>query len=215
MQNHNATSVPITTLRNFSNQYSSIGIEPSMPFISCGTASNELTTESTALFKGDQMIHVLSGINSRAFMMLKGEIKQGIHTFEHISEETGKDEFISVNFINGKSKIKTEIVDSQLHIYQDISISAHLGEYTPREYILSDDKLRKLENIINNELMEGWKNTLEILQKDLESDNIGYGKYVRANHPDFFNSEDWNSQFAKAIIHLNPSIKIRTIGVTP
>jgi len=214
-QNHKATTVPITTLRNFSNQYYTVGIEPSMPFISYDTTKSEIIIESTALFKGDKMIHRLSGINSRAFMFLKGEINQGIHTFEYISEESRKNKFISLNFINGKTSIKTEIIDSHIHIYHDISINAHLGEHNLNEYIFTGDKIKELEDIVNNEIKRGLEETVEILQKDLENDNVGYGKYVKANHPDFFDSEDWNSQFAKTFIHLTPKIRIRTVGVTP
>jgi len=148
-------------------------------------------------------------------LLSKGEINQGVHTFEFISEETDKNEFISVNFIEGKTKIKTELIDSQLHIFQDISISSHLAEHTPSQYIFTNDKIEELEDIINTEIKRGLEETLEILQKNLGNDNVGYGKYVKANHPDFFDSEDWNSQFAKAIIHVNPKVRIRTVGVTP
>lgn len=214
-QNYNATNVPVTTLRGFSNQYYTTGIEPSMPFISYGDTQNDLKIDRIALFKEDKMIHVLTGINSRAFMMLKGEIKDGVHTFEFFSEETGRKEFLSVNVIDGKSKIKTEIKDNQLHIYQEVSINAHLGEYTAREKIFSTDQIKRLEDIINHELKLGLDETLKILQKDLECDNIGYGKYVKGNHPEYFDPEDWNSQFAEAMIHINPTIQIRTVGVTP
>ena len=120
-----------------------------------------------------------------------------------------------MNVIDGKSKIKTEIKNNQLHIYQEVSINAHLGEYTAREKIFSTDRIKRLEDIINHELKLGLDETLKILQKDLECDNIGYGKYVKGNHPEYFDSEDWNSQFAEAMIHINPTIQIRTVGVTP
>jgi len=214
-QNYKATTVPITTLRNFSNQYYTIGIEPSMPLISYGDNESELNIDSTALFKGDQMIHKITGIHSRNFMLLKGEINQGVHTFEYISEESGSTELISISFINGKTTIKTELIDSELHIFQDILINCHLGEYIPRQYIFTEDKIKALEDIMNHEIQKGSKDLLDLLQKDLKNDNIGYGKYVKANHPEFFNKEDWNSQFANAVIHINPKIRIRTIGVTP
>ncbi len=214
-QNHNATTVPITTLRNFSNLCYTTGIEPSMPYISYGANKSEVNIDSIALFKHDKMIHVLNGMNSRAFMALKGDIQHGVHTFEYIPKGRDEKEYISINLINGKSKIKTKLIDSELHIYQDISISAHLGEYTQSEFLFTPNKVKMIEDIINGEYIKAWKETLEILQKDLKNDNIGYGRYVKANHPDYFDEEDWNNQFSQAIIHVTPKVRIRTVGITP
>jgi len=214
-QNHDATTVPISTLRNFSNQYYTIGIEPSMPFICYGATKDELNIGCIALFKEDKMIHHLSGNNSKAFMLLKGEVNKGIYTSEYVLDESNNKDFISITFLGGKSTIKTELIDSQLHIFQDISIRADLGEYTPQNQIFTEDKIKELEGYFAKEINKDLNDTLKILQNELKNDNIGYGKYVKANHPDFFDKEDWNSQFTKAIIHVNSNVKIRNIGVTP
>lgn len=213
-QNYDDTTVPISTIRNFSNQYYTFGIEPSMPFISCDSKNNELVVNSVALFKGDKMIYELKEDNSRAFMLLKGEIHKGIYTFNYVTDEYPKKEFVSININGGTSKIKTELIDSQLHIFHDITVSCDLGEYTPTQPILSKSKLSELNNYLSIKVKEELENTLEVLQKELKNDNIGYGLYVKANHPSYFNKEDWNNQFSKAIIHVNPKVILRTIGVS-
>ncbi|AOY78051.1 Ger(x)C family spore germination protein [Clostridium formicaceticum] len=208
-QNHQSTVVPISTLRSFSHEYYSDGIEPSMPFICYGADDNELNVGCVALFQGDKLIERLRGRNSRSFMLLKGEIQRGIYTFELMGG------FVSLNLKGGKSKIKTKIIDGELHIFQDIFINSVLAEHTPKHNMLENNKIEELETQLAREIKNDLKNVLEILQNELKNDNIGYGKYVKANHPEYFDAENWNHQFSKAIIHINPNVRIRTLGVTP
>lgn len=90
-QNYEATLVPISTLRNFSHEYYTDGIEAAMPFICYGADKTELNIGCVALFRGDKFIERLQGDNSRAFMLLRGEIRRGIYTFELMEG------FISIN----------------------------------------------------------------------------------------------------------------------
>ncbi|ABR46739.1 spore germination B3 GerAC family protein [Alkaliphilus metalliredigens QYMF] len=214
-QNYENTTVPITTLRNFSNQYYTIGIEPAMPFICYGADRTELNVGCVALFRGDKMIHRLQGHDSKAFMLLIDEIHGGLYTFDYIPEGTEKGEFISITLKGGRSKIKTKLIDSQLYIYHDISINGNLGEYTASEHIMTEEKIEETENYLAGEVKKHLQSTVEILQYELQNDNVGYGKYVKANHPEFFNGENWNHQFSEAVIHVNPSVRIRTVGISP
>lgn len=81
--------------------------------------------------------------------------------------------------------------------------------------MLEVDSIEKLQLQLAKEIKKDLRSTLDILQNELKNDNIGYGKYVKANHPEYFDGENWNDQFAKATIHVNPTVKIRTLGITP
>lgn len=212
-QNYTTTTVPRSTLRKFSNQYYTSGIEPSMPFICYGANRNELNIGCVALFKGDKLIHHLSGDDSRSFMILIDEINRGICTYEYPSKKSGKLENVSINLKGGRRHIKTKLIGSKLHIYHDIRIKSTLGEYTESNKILKKEKIQEIEEFISQEIKKSLTKTLQILQKELKNDNIGYGKYVKANHPEFFDEKNWNEQFAEATIHVNPTVIIRTIGL--
>jgi len=214
-QNNDTTTVPISTIRKFSNQYYTIGIEPSMPFICYGENSGELKVGCIALFKGDKFIHQLKGVDSRSFMFLIGEINEGLCTYDWTLEELGKMNYISINLKGGSSKITTKLIDSELHIYQEIKIKSTLAQYTGTDIIFTKEKIEEMERHISKEMKKDLENTLKILQKELKNDNVGYGKYVKANHPEFFDKENWNHQFSEANIHVNPTVNIRTVGITP
>lgn len=214
-QNYTTTTVPMSTLRKFSNQYYTSGIEPSMPFICYGKDKSELNIGCVALFKGDKFIHQLHDDYSRAFMLLIDDINRGVCTYEYTSKKSGKIEHVSINLKGGKSHIRTKLIDSKLHIYHDILIRASLGEHTEGSRIFEKEKIKEIEEFVSKEMKKNLIETLEILQKELKNDNIGYGKYVKANHPEFFDKKNWNEQFAEATIHVNPTIIIRTIGLAP
>lgn len=205
-QNYESTLVPNTSLRDFSHEYYSHGIEPALPFICYGVDRTELNIGCVALFKNDKMIYRLKGDESRAFMILRGEIKGGIYAFDYGKEGN----FVSININGGKSKIKTEFSEDNLHIYHSITINSSLAEFTSKEKSLK--KLEVLESHIAKEISKDLVHVLEILQKDIENDNIGYGLYVKANHPEYYDSENWNEQFSKAKIHIDIEVNIRTVG---
>ncbi|SCX95934.1 Ger(x)C family spore germination protein [Alkaliphilus peptidifermentans] len=210
-QGHRTTTVPFTTLRNFNNELFNDGIEPSIPYVCLGEKDFELKVECIALFKGDRMVHLLKGENSTAFMLLKGEINEG---FIHASyENEDKEEHISIVLKGGTSKIKTRVEGSRLYIDQEIKINSSLAEYTGKETVFDEAIIKKLESIVTEYYKDVMQETLSILQ-ELECDNIGYGRYVKANHPDIFNAETWNEDFAEAIITAHPTVSIRSVGVS-
>ncbi|AOT71589.1 Ger(x)C family spore germination protein [Geosporobacter ferrireducens] len=214
-QNYESTTVPIMTLRKFSHEYYTDGIEPAMPYICYGANRREINIGCVALFQKDKMIHTLHGDNSRGFMILRDEIHRGIYSFKYKTKEEDTDEYTSINLKGGKSKIKVKLEDSKLHIYQDITINCNLAEYTPKEIIFTKEKLKALEDYMAEEIKKDLISTIRILQKELKNDNIGYGQYVKAEYPEYFDCENWNEQFAAAIFHINTRVKIKNVGVTP
>ncbi|MFT9495371.1 Ger(x)C family spore germination protein [Anaerosolibacter sp.] len=212
-QNYEGTTVPITTLRNFSHEYYTDGIEPAMPYICYGAKPDELNIGCIALFKKDRMIYKLHGHQSKAFMLLRGEINRGIYAFDYSIPDNNNKESIAINLKGGNSKIKTELIDSKLHIYHDITVNSTLAEFIPFGVVLDKDTIKKLEEYLSQKIHKDVSSTLKILQTQLKNDNVGYGKFVKANHPEFFNAANWNAQFADAVIHINTTVKITTVGV--
>ncbi|SHJ94153.1 germination protein, Ger(x)C family [Geosporobacter subterraneus DSM 17957] len=212
-QNYESTKIPITTLRSFSHEYYTDGIEPVMPFIQYGANRQELNLDSVALFNKDRLVYKLHKRESIAFMILRNEIHQGIYPFDYKSKDQNKREFIAINIKGGNSKIKVKLEDTKLHIDHNIHIHCSLGEYTPEERVFTKEKLEQLQDYIAKEIEADLNRTLKILQKDLKNDNIGYGKHVKAQYPEYFDSENWNEQFSKAIIKINTTVKIKNIGI--
>ncbi|MBM7615765.1 Ger(x)C family spore germination protein [Alkaliphilus hydrothermalis] len=211
-QSHNATQVPFTTLRNFHHQYFTSGIDPILPYIKYDADTNITEVSSTALFKGDQLIHILMDEYSRFLMILKGEILSGFFVVnnEDVKDLDGN---LGIRFTGGNTKIKTELRDSELYINQTVKIDANLTEYTRVESVFNVKKIQEIETILSKYFKDKLLETAKQLQ-ELKTDSVGYGLYVRANHPDFFDAITWADDFSNATINIDVKLKIDTVGIT-
>lgn len=209
-QSHLASNVPFTTLRNFNYMHHTSGIESILPYIAYNKDTDTLKVDSTALFRDDKMIYQLSDNESKALMFLKGEILNGFYTVKH---QENTDEYITIRVNGGNSKINTEIIDDRLKITHEITINGSLVEYTPKEIVFDNARLQEVERHVAKNIHADLEDTIKVLQ-DLENDNVGYGLYVRANHPNFFESENWHRQFSYADIELQTDVKLQTVGIS-
>jgi|GEM_PF-1607015 len=213
-QSNMSTSAPFTTLRRFHNEFNTKGIEPIVPYITYAAEPGIIYVGCTALFQGDKLIEVIHGNHSRALLILRGEIKNGYYTAKYQVENEELDNFISVRFQGGKSKIRTEVIDGELNINHKISINAILSEFTDYESAFDSEKLKVFERAVAEAIKRDLQSTLNILQKTLKNDNVGYGRYVRIKHPEIFDPENWNEQFSHMNIHLEVEVTISEVGIT-
>lgn len=211
------TSTPYTTLRNFHNQLHTKGIEPIAPYITYSSLPDVIYVGCTALFKDDKLIEVFHGRDSLGLLMLRGEINSGYYTAsftDDTKDDAKKDAYVTIRFLGGKSKVESKIVEDELNIYHKITIEGHLAEFTDSDTVFDTKKLEEFEKAIAASLKKDLSGTLKILQKILVNDNIGYGRYVRVQNPDFFDSETWNETFEHIPIHLEVEVKITAVGIT-
>lgn len=212
-QSYETTTIPNTSLRDFNHELYTDGIEPIVPFIRYGNKPTELLINNIALFQQDKMIGILEKEESKTLMKLRGKIYEGFFSIAYSHEEKNIENILSLRIIRGRNKITTEIKDNKLHIYNNISLTTNISEYTGAHRVFDDNAIKEIEEIANNTLKSSCEQLLLRLQKELKNDNIGYGRYVRVNHPEYFDDKRWNEQFSNAKIHVNTNIKVKMVGV--
>ncbi len=214
-QSSQATSAPFMTLRKFHNDYHTRGIEPVMPYITYSQEPGVIYVGCTALFRDDKLLEVIHGNHSQALMILRGEVYGGFYTARHTDNEDSLDDYLTIKLLGSKNKIEAKVIDDKITIFHKISIDSVLSEYTAYEPIFDTDRIEEFEKLVTNSLKGDITSTLNILQSTLQNDNIGYGKYVRAQLPDYFQADNWNEQFSHINIVLEVEVSIRSIGITP
>jgi len=211
-QGHETSTIPFITLRRFNNALRTDGVEPVIPFLKYGNKSNEFLINNISLFNEDKMIGKLDGIESVAFMVLTGEVKDGFMTLSYPVGNMDEHPVLSLRILSGKSQIRTETKDSKIHIYHKISLVANISEYTSSESAFDEKIIESMERTANLHLESICNELILKLQNQYTNDNIGYGRYVKANHPEIFDADNWNEQFSKATIHVKANVRIQMVG---
>ncbi|ABR47097.1 spore germination B3 GerAC family protein [Alkaliphilus metalliredigens QYMF] len=211
-QSNETSTIPFITLRVFHNALKTDGIEPVIPFIKYGNKPSEFLVNTISLFRQDKMIGKLEGIESFAFIVLTGQVQDGFITLSYPLGDIDEYPVLTLRVKSGKSKIKTEIKDSRLHIYHEISLTTYISEYTSSESVFDEKIIEDMEKAANLHLEAICKKLIKKLQNEYENDNIGYGRYVKVNHPEYFEADDWNEQFAHAVVHVKANVRIQMVG---
>ncbi|WP_026476222.1 Ger(x)C family spore germination protein [Alkaliphilus transvaalensis] len=211
-QSQETSTIPLTTLRSFNNALKTDGIEPVMPYLKYGNRPDEFLVNTIALFNSDRMIGKIEGVDSFLLIVLRGEVNDGFMSLPYPLGDADESPILTLRVISGKNKIKTEIRDAQLHIFHEVSLIAHISEYTAPMTVLDEKIIKEMENAANLHLEGLCKQLINRLQIQYVSDNIGYGRYVKANHKDFFDAENWNKQFSNANIQVKGNVQIKMIG---
>ena len=83
----------------------------------------------------------------------------------------------------------------------------------PKNKITSDNKtVDKIEKDINKYVENLIIKGLNLVQKDLKSDVIGFGNLIYKKNPKYFNKMNWDKEFPKLKVNIQSNIKLTTKG---
>ncbi|SCY97308.1 Ger(x)C family spore germination protein [Alkaliphilus peptidifermentans] len=211
-QSQETSTVPRVTLRSFNNDLKTDGIEPVIPFIKYGNKPSEFQINSVGLFNKDKMVGIVEGIDSMLLTLLRSEVQDGFITLPYPLGEVEESSILTLRVMRGKSKIETSLINNELTIIQEVRLNAHISEYTSSAPVFDDKTIKSMEQAANSQIKIICEELLKKLRNEFGVDSIGYGKYVKVNHPVFFDAEEWNEQFSRANIIIKPNVKIQMVG---
>lgn len=165
---------------------------------------NEIICENLAIFNNDSMIEIFDKYETMALMIIKNAPKIGIYSFKM------KDNLVSCNLENAKTKIKADIVDNIPVFYIESKLKAILLE----SYENFGD-VKSIESEIKNELNKNLKNLCEkSINKSLSNkcDIFKFGKILRNKNPKYFKSIEWKNILGKIKFEINVSSEISVVG---
>lgn len=202
------STVPFTTVREFNNDLHTDGIEPTVPYLKYGNTKEEQIVNSTAIFEKDKMIGTLTHDESVAFALLKASARDGFLT-SHLPDS--ESDYVTIRKLGGKNRIVVKVVEDNIFIDHYITIDAAITEQTS-PLPLDQDVIRRLEKVFAYQVKLMCEEIVNKLQNDFKVDSIGYGKNVRAYHPNYFDGQKWNETFQDVDINIVTKINIVSIG---
>ncbi|SDI46253.1 Ger(x)C family spore germination protein [Natribacillus halophilus] len=204
---------PDNYLGLFWRMLSSQGQDGYLPYLKM-RGDEQIQINGLAYFRDDQMIGEIDPINIGTFMALTDEEQGG---YEFFSIVPGTDAHVLNHTDMRETKINTEIRDGKP--YANITVRYEL---VINETIEDDDQLRDskvIENIEEAAKKENTDAAERLIQEmqDEKSDIFGFGEYIRAKHPGYWNQhigtkEQWRDAFQDMDVDVDYIIQIRRVG---
>lgn len=172
----------------------------------------DLKVEGGAVFKKDKQVGWLNPIETRGYLLVIDEFKNGIINIPN-PQDTSKR--VSIEIKKAKSEIDVQLDDGQPVLLIDLKIESNIGEQQGSGDLTMDDMIKEIEKEIVNSIEAEIRNTVKLAQREFKSDIFGFGTVMHRKYLDFWNTvkDDWDGEFAKAAVEIKVEATVRQSGL--
>jgi len=205
---------PNDFLGMFWSSLSARGREGYLPYIELKKEGN-IEIAGMAVFKGDRMTGKTDALSVGSYMVIVGINPGGYHVMFPTPDR--KSTFVFQG-THRSSKIEVAIRDGKPAFTVTVQVEGDIREKASENVkINKNTELSKLEQEMSGKVTEGLKNFIKKTQK-FDADIFGFGEYVRAKKPGYWNrnirtSQKWQEMYKNVDIEVKARIRIRRIGV--
>lgn len=180
------------------------GIDNIVPMIKLN--SNFIEIKGSALFSKDKMVGTINQKQNGLLMAMMKTLKNKKYTYE-ASDINNKDNEKTKHglaiLIGEKSKkINIFIKDNKPVVDIDLDLNGSIDEYK-WDNLKDENKVKQLSKYVQQQIQEDCQKLIEYMQS-VESDPIGIGDMIRANHNSYWKETDWHTAYkaAKITVHV-------------
>ncbi|MDU0200435.1 Ger(x)C family spore germination protein [Paenibacillus sp. MAH-36] len=204
--------LPNIFLGVFFSASSAKGQEGTVPYLELKKESN-IELAGMAYFKNDKMVGTSTALQIGHYMAIK-QLNPGGYSI--LQEMPGSHTNVIFKTTHRKSKITTTIKNGKVFATIRCQVEGDLTEKSDEKVLVTRNNLIKLEEKIQKDAAEGFKDFIQQTQED-GSDIFGFGEYVRATQPAYWNKEiktkeKWESKYKEMAVDVSMHVKIRRIG---
>lgn len=197
----------------FWTKISSLGQDAYLPYITMMEKGN-IEISGLAFFKDSHMVGVTGPLEIGNYMAMM-QINPGGYTV--LVPIPDKQAAILFKSDQRKSKTIIKIKDGLPHVTIKVHIEGELREKLNQQYDITPEALTKLEQ----QMQEGAIERFEVLVKktqEVQSDIFGFGEYVRAKHPQYWNEhvktkDKWREIYKDIPVTVEITIDTRRVGM--
>ena len=201
------TFVPKVDLQQARTLLFADDISLSLPYIKMNTEEGRPQIYGTALFHKKEFTgEVLDLKESELLNLLKNKKKKYLR-FDYLWKSEGEETPLSINILNIKKD--WEISDDKIEASYTVKLSV---EEFSHDNLNNDKTLNELDDFLSKELTKDLTSLMKKLQA-AKSDAIGFGRPVRAFHPELWNKGDWLDTFSELPINVKVKAKITRTGI--
>lgn len=165
-----------------------------------------LKLSTIAIFKDDKLVGYANKDQSRGINLMLDEIK------EMIVEYKCDKNILVTSLSEVNTNIDIGLKNNKLEATINVDGIGDIIENNCKLDLTNTKTINKIEKRVNQKVEKIINNGLDLIQKDLKSDVIGFGNILYKKEPKYFNKINWDKEFPKLNIKVNSNIKITTKG---
>ncbi|CAG7623864.1 Spore germination protein A3 [Paenibacillus solanacearum] len=199
---------------NFWSNSSKKGQEGLLPYVELMKAEN-VEISGLAMFKNDKLVGVTQPLEIGAYMGVKGLNPAGYRGTISID---GPEDTVTLYATHRKSKIDVSIRDGLPHFTVTILNELNIEEKISDAFrIENPEVIKEIERKDEQGAQKLHEGLIKATQK-IGSDIFGFGEYVRAKEPKFWNEHvgnkgEWQKMYKEVAIDVHIDVKIRRVGM--
>ncbi|MBS4219283.1 Ger(x)C family spore germination protein [Bacillus sp. FJAT-49711] len=195
--------------------HASKGQDAFLPMLEIKRGGN-INLEGLAYFKGDKMHGEIAPIKIGLLMAINRQGKGGYAAFYSIPST---EEQVLLRAMKRKAKVKTSIHDGKPKIRIKIRYENEIIEKEKGKVPINNPKaIEELEQSFNHDVTKSVEKLIKKMKNE-KSDIFGFGEYIRAKHPDYWNQhvktkEEWQEIFKNDLkVDIQVESQILRIGM--
>lgn len=174
-------------------------------------SDKEVKVSGAAVIKDYKMVGWLGSDESNDVTIASGEIKLLVVPIPHM------DLIIPLNITDGSSKFEYVETAGERKMVINIEMEGDIEMVyiDPKEDVLDPKFLSGLQDQANKVIRESMEGTIEKLQKEFNTDVLGFDRYLERHKPKVWEEikGDWDEVFKNLLVEVNLDIKIRRVGL--
>lgn len=198
-------------LWRFLDRLGNEGVSPTLPtiFLHDYKGKKHVEVYGSQVFKGEKIVGWLDKTETKTLLFLIDEIKGGILVVE--DEINGEDMKVSLEIYDNKTKITPEVKDEELTMRIEVKTVVDIAEIGGQRNVIEDKSRKELKNKAEEMVKSRIEKLIEKLQKEYESDNVGFGRIIKKEKPKLWKEigNDWSKEFQGLKTDVNVSFKIK------
>jgi spore germination protein KC len=194
---------------------SAVGLSPSIPTVTMHRNKDEEISLAygAAIFKKDRMVGWLNGIETRAMLLTRGELKGGLLVIPNVGK-TNTD--VTLEIFKSTTKLHPSVKNNELIMNIDVETEVNIADIAGTEDFISEPGRQVLTEDAEKSVKIQIEDTIRKVQKQWESDVFDFGGVVNRELPEYWknNKTRWSEVFVRIKPEVNVNIKIRGSALT-
>jgi len=199
----------------FWSKMSSLGTEPNLPYIRLLKTGN-VEISGLAYFRGEEMVGFTKPLEIGAYMGIKGVPEGGYSAFVPLP---GTEETVMFKANSRQTRKTVTLKDGKPHVRIHVTLEGDISEKSKGDATSLDQELtlKRIQDELAADAVKTYQNLIKKTQKD-GSDIFGFGEYLRAKKPAYWNSrirtkEAWQEEYKTLTAEITCDVNIRRTGM--